>query len=185
LDAREAVAVGRIIPLQGTNGPLYISAMGAFLAGNIPEDCHPKVRALTEYWLSIHPERGLPGRQNFEPCDIPTLLPSIYLVDVRPLSGNLTFRLMGTGLVKLFARDHTGQPFESAYDSGQRSNSYRDIREMIADKQPRWRKAPGYFMKDRDHLTLERVVLPLAADGATVNIVLGMILAHTAGGDLV
>ena len=56
---------------------------------------------------------------------------------------------------------------------------------MIRDKQPRWRKAPGYFMKGRDHLTLERVVLPLARDGSTIDMVLGMILAHTADGRLV
>ncbi len=159
--------------------------MNTLLVGNIPVDCHPKVRALAQYWMSIHPAKGLPGRRHFEPCDIPTLLPSLYLVDVCPQSANLTFRLMGTGLAALFDRDFTGQPFESAYDSGKQSNSYRDIREMIGDRQPRWRKAPGYFMEGRDHLTLERVVLPLAGDGKTIDIVLGMILAHTADGRLV
>ena len=57
--------------------------------------------------------------------------------------------------------------------------------EMLASRQPRWRKAPGYFMKDRDHLTLERVNLPLARDGQTVDIILGMILAHTKSGELI
>ena len=58
-----------------------------------------------------------------------------------------------------------------------------DMTEMLRSRQPRWRKAPGYFKKDRDHLTLERVVLPLAKDGRTVDIFLGMILAHTKGGE--
>jgi hypothetical protein len=159
--------------------------MVAFIAGNIPETCHPKVRELAEYWLSIRPAEGIPGRQHFEPLDIPGLLPNIYLVDVCPRTRTFTFRLMGTALVKLFDRDHTGLPFESAYDSGKRSHSYRDMMEMLASRQPRWRKAPGYFRKDRDHLTLERVVLPLAKDGRTVDIFLGMILAHTKSGELV
>lgn len=159
--------------------------MATFVAGNIPESCHPKVRELAAYWLSIHPARGLPGRQHFEPMDIPALLPHIYLVDVCPETRGFTFRLMGTALAKLFERDYTGLPFEGAYDSGKRSHSYRDMTEMLASRQPRWRKAPGYFMKDRDHLTLERVNLPLARDGQTVDIILGMILAHTKSGELI
>ena len=159
--------------------------MATFVAGNIPESCHPKVRKLAAYWLSIHPPLGLPGRQHFEPMDIPALLPHIYLVDVCPETRGFTFRLMGTALAKLFERDHTGLPFEGAYDSGKRSHSYRDMTEMLASRQPRWRKAPGYFMKDRDHLTLERVNLPLARDGQTVDIILGMILAHTKSGELI
>jgi hypothetical protein len=157
--------------------------MVAFVAGNIPETCHPKVRELAEYWLSIHPAAGIPGRQHFEPLDIPMLLPNLYLVDVCPRTRGFTFRLMGTALVKLFDRDYTGLPFECAYDSGKGSHSYRDMAEMLGSRQPRWRKAPGYFKKDRDHLTLERVVLPLAKDGRTVDIILGMILAHTKGGE--
>ncbi len=156
--------------------------MVAYIAGNVPEGCHPKVRALTEYWLSIHPAEGLPGRQHFDPLDIPTLLPNLYLVDVRPETRRFAFRLMGTALVKLFDRDYTGLPFECAYDSGKRSHSYRDMIEMLRSRQPRWRKAPGYFKRDRDHLTLERVVLPLARDGSTVDIIIGMILAHTKSG---
>lgn len=159
--------------------------MSSFLVGNIPEDCHPKVQALVAYWRSIHPAEGLPGRQHFEPCDIPTLLASLYLIDICSQGSALTFRLMGTRLVDLFEQDYTGQPFENAYDSGKRSNAYRDIQARIRDKQPRWHKAPGYFMKGRDHLTLERVVLPLARDGSTIDMVLGMILAHTADGRLV
>ena len=156
--------------------------MVAFIAGNIPETCHPKVRALTEYWLSIHPAEGIPGRQHFEPLDVPALLPNIYLVDVCPATRTFTFRLMGTALVKLFDRDHTGLPFETAYDGGRRSHSYRDMVGMLSSRQPCWRKAPGYFRKDRDHLTLERVVFPLARDGRTVDIILGLILAHTKSG---
>lgn len=158
--------------------------MAAYLAGNIPADCHPNVRALADYWLSIHPATGLPGRQHFDPSDVPALLSRLYLLDIGLQDRTLTFRLMGTGLVSLFGQDYTGLPFESAYDSGRRSNSYRNIVDMIRDKQPRWRKAPGYFKKDMDHLTLERVVFPLAADSRTVDIVLGMILAHLPNGEL-
>ena len=160
--------------------------MSYVLVGNIPVDCHPKVQALAEYWMSIHPAKGLPGRRHFEPCDIPTLLPSLYLVDVCPQSGEAHVPAHGNGAGRpCSSSDYTGQPFESAYDSGKQSNSYRDIRGDDRRQAAALAQGARLFHEGRDHLTLERVVLPLARDGTTIDIVLGMILAHTADGRLV
>jgi len=159
--------------------------MVAFLVGNIPRDCHSKVQVLAEYWLSIHPGTGLPGRQHFDPCDIPALLPNIFLVDIDAQASRFTWRLMGTALVKIFGRDHTGLPFEGAYRDGTRANAYKAIGKMVATKQPQWRRAPASFATDREYLTMERTVFPLAADGETVNMALGMILAHMPNGEVV
>jgi hypothetical protein len=40
-------------------------------------------------------------------------------------------------------------------------------------------------MRDRDYLTVERVILPLARDGNMVDMAVGMILAHSADGEVV
>ena len=150
--------------------------MSDFITGNVLAACHPKIRELCDYWRSIHPPDHLPGRQHFDPCDVAPLLPDIYLLDVCPQTADLTFRLMGTGLVTLFGHDYTGLPFEQAYTSGKGSYSYRDITDMLETKQPRWRQARAMFAAGRDYLTLERVILPLAKDGTTVDIVLGMVV---------
>jgi hypothetical protein len=159
--------------------------MGAFLVGNIPQDCHPKAKALAGYWLSIHPKTGLPGRQHFDPCDVPALLPNIFLVDIDAQVLRFTWRLMGTALVKIFGRDHTGLPVEGAYRDGTRAHAYQALCAIVATKQPRWRRAPASFATDREYLTMERTVFPLAADGETVNMALGLILAHMPNGEVV
>lgn len=54
---------------------------------------------------------------------------------------------------------------------------------MLVTKEPRWRKANAHFAEQRDHLILERLVLPLARDGENVDMVLGMIIARTVRGE--
>ena len=157
--------------------------MTGYIVGNVPKNCHPKGLQLVLYWRSIHPKGALPGRQHFDPCDVPTLLSQIYLLDVCPGRPEFVFRIMGTGLVSLFGQDYTGQPFIRAYKSGKSSHSYRDILDMLVLREPRWRKANALFAEQRDHLILERLVLPLARDGENVDMVLGMIIARTVSGE--
>lgn len=159
--------------------------MNSFIVGNIPRTCHPKVRLLAEYWQAIHPATGLPGRQHFDPCDIPSILRHLFLIDIDAPHSRFTWRLMGTALVSIFGRDHTGLPLEGAYRAGTRAHSYQALCTVVTTKQPQWRRAPAAFAEDRDYLTMERVVFPLARDGTTVDMALGMILAHQKDGDVV
>lgn len=89
--------------------------MSRIVAGDPPSDCHPKIRDFLNYWVSIHPTEGLPGRQHLEPTDIPALLPNIFMVDILETSADFMFRLMGTRLKEFFGGDFTGKPFVSAF----------------------------------------------------------------------
>jgi hypothetical protein len=151
--------------------------------GNVDNDCHPKVRELVDYWLSIHPSEGLPGRRHFDPVDIPGLLPNICLIDVPTRSTDFSFRLMGTRMVDYYGSDFTGKPFESAYVKHQESQAYIDLCKVVATRLPRWRRGPSAFVKNREHVIVERVFVPLAEDGWTVNIVLALLLAKFGGAD--
>jgi hypothetical protein len=159
--------------------------MADFLVGNIPVDCDPHVRDLVEYWLSIHPSVGLPGRQRLDPCDIPPLLPNLALVDVQRDPLQFTWRLMGTAVVRLFARDHTGLPFEGAYQKRKGSYAYLDACRLIDTPEPRWRKDRASFMRDRKYLIVERAFFPLARDGSKIDVILGIIIAHTESGEAI
>lgn len=144
--------------------------------GNLPEDCHPKVRQLLNYWLSIHPPAGLPGRRHLDPLDIPLLLPNICLVDAPTPGADFSFRLMGSRVEAFFGGNFTGKPFVSAYIKNHRSQAYVDMCEILADRRPRWRRGPAGLIRNRDYVEIERVYLPLAADGDTVDMILGLIL---------
>lgn len=153
--------------------------------GPVPESCHPKIRAVYDYWLSIHPAEGLPGRQHFDPLDIPALLANIYLIDVAPDGAEFTFRLMGTRAEAFFGANYTGQPVRNAYVSDHNSRTYADIAAMLKDRLPRWRRGPTYYVRNRELALVERVYLPLARDAATVDIVLGLVVARALDSDFV
>ena len=159
--------------------------MADFLVGNIPVDCNPHVRDLAEYWLAIHPSHGLPGRQHLDPCDIPSLLPNLVLVDIRRDPLKFTWRLVGTGVVRIFARDHTGLSFEGAYHKGKGSHAYMDACRLIGTSEPQWRKDRASFMRDRKYLIVERAFFPLARDGNKVDVIIGIIIAHTESGEAI
>ena len=65
----------------------------------LPPDCHPKIAATAEYWHSLAPGEGFPGRQHIDPTDIPGLLPGVWLIDVQRNPLSFMFRIVGTGVV--------------------------------------------------------------------------------------
>jgi hypothetical protein len=151
--------------------------------GNIPQDCHSKVRLLLDYWLSIHPPAGLPGRRHLDPMDIPLLLPNICLIDAPTPAADFSFRLMGSRVETFFGGNFTGKPFVSAYIKNQRSRAYVDMCGMLEDRRPRWRRGPAELVENREYVEIERVFLPLAEDGTKVSIILGLLLAKLGDGD--
>lgn len=84
--------------------------------GNIPGNCHPKTRQLLEYWHSVHPEHGLPGRQHIDPVRFPNLLPNIRLIDVVGTPRRFRVRLTGDRIREHFGEYHVGQFLDEAFD---------------------------------------------------------------------
>ncbi len=142
----------------------------------LPRDCAPKIRALFDYWQSIHPEGGLPGRQHLDPLDIPQLLPNIWMVDVTRNPLRFRFRLVGTEIVKFVGRDVTGlwlDEFFEGYETSEASHAHRNC--ALAGE-PAYRKGDVLFNPGRADLEAERIYLPLAQDGKEVDILLVMTL---------
>src|SRR5260370_24175935 len=74
-----------------------------------------KLKRLYDYWLSIHPHAGLPGRQHFDPTAIPDLLPYIFMVDIERNPLRFKYRLVGTEYVRMIGRDLTGRYLDEAH----------------------------------------------------------------------
>lgn len=143
----------------------------------LPEDAAPKIRALYDYWGSIHPAAGgLPGRQHLDPLDIPQLLPSIWMVDVRPAPLRFRFRLVGTAIVKFTGRDATGLWLDQVYPDYENTVAFRIHRDCVAKGEPAYRKSKVLSNPGRDFVEAERVYLPLAGNGQDVDILLIMTL---------
>lgn len=142
----------------------------------LPPNAAPKIRALFDYWQKIHPEAGLPGRQHFDPMDIPQLLPNIWMIDVKQEPLCFRFRLVGTEIVKFTGRDATGLSLGEVYPEYKTTNAYRLHCNCVQSGEPAYRKSGVLSNPGREHIEAERIYLPLAENGERVDILLVMTL---------
>lgn len=136
---------------------------------------HPKVHGLFEYWHSIRPDSAsLPGRAHFEPLAIPALLPRLILLDVVGRPARFRYRLIGTRMVDALADDFTGRWLDEAHAKpGGDTPVFPSYEQVVRDGRFDWRRGAPHFAGYIDRCTeLERIFLPLAADGRTVDMIL-------------
>lgn len=135
---------------------------------------HPALRALFDYWSARRGGAGLPARRDIDPLDIPALLPHLMLIDVQSAAAHtpeLRFRLVGTALVRHFGRDTTGLPVEEGYMGSDWGKILPDYRYVISRRRPCLRHNRGVG-RDRRSFDYKRLLLPLAADGDAVDMIL-------------
>lgn len=138
-----------------------------------PEQMHPTVRALYHHWRAIHPARGLPGRQHFDPTAVPRLLANVWLVDVARDPLRFFYRVMGTALVEAGAPVRTGQWLhEAVADQATRARMEAFMTQAVETRAPNWRRGVPTIYHHRHVSELEVIVLPLARDGRTVDALL-------------
>jgi hypothetical protein len=137
----------------------------------IPSDCDPKIAAVVRYWQSIKPEDALPGRQHFDPTDIPNLLHCVWLVDVRRSPLSFAFRLVGTSVVEFFGRDPTGQGLRDVFENFEDTVAYKDFCQIVETGALRWRRGAPVLSHMPKFSRLERVYLPFARDGKEVDMI--------------
>jgi hypothetical protein len=142
--------------------------------------CHAKIAAIFRYWRDLRPGEGLiPGRQHFDPASVPTLLPCIRLYDVHRDPWRFRYRLMGTDLVRQIGRDMTGKWFGDDVPDAQHTKSYRDLLFVAAGKGISYHRGyPVFAHAHKDHLSSERILLPLARNGIDVDMILGLSVLH-------
>jgi PAS domain len=150
---------------------------GAWTGYRIPEDCtgwHPLVRQFYEYCRSVTPEGRLPGRQHIAPEAIPIFLSRLWMLDVCRDPLRFRYRLCGTELVRSLGREVTGLWLDEAHPQlGANPDSRERFRFMVETGSPTWRKGPPLWSRDPEHRVIETCIVPLAADGKTVDKMLG------------
>jgi hypothetical protein len=137
-----------------------------------PEDCHPKIREAYAYWRRIHPESGLPGRQHFEPTEIPGLLRHVRLLDVEGTPPRFKVRIAGTQYGERLGSDATGCYLDTLFEGFEGSRFHRALLRVVEQKSPVWRRGPLQWFSREQYSGVERIHLPLARDSRTVDMVL-------------
>lgn len=146
---------------------------------------HPKIRTLIEYWLSIRPaEAAVPGRVHFEPLDVPALLPNLWLADVeRAPALRFRYRLVGTHIARAFDGDPTGAYLDTLTPGSRDDRVEASLGTVATTGQASWRAGRPRLWRLHDYVRIERIYLPLAGDGRTVDMILAATLFLDRYGD--
>jgi len=134
----------------------------------------PMLRAAHDLWSANLKGRTLPARADFDPVDMPKLLPHIILVDIEHPGPRLRVRLSGTNVVNVFGGDYTGQYLDEIDFGDARPKILHDYLFAVDARRPlfsdhKFRRLSGTY------LNIERVILPLSDDDETVNILMAVL----------
>ena len=145
------------------------------------EHWHPDVQTIFSYWRQRHPANGLPGRQHIDPLDVVRLLPGVWLLDVQREPFRLRYRLVGTRITESIGREVTGLWMDEAHPDAPSVPGYFDrYRAVVETAQPSWRKGRPQLYIHEDYSHLENILLPLARDGTTVDMLFVLTAIHEA-----
>jgi PAS domain len=136
---------------------------------------NPLIARFFEYWLSIAPTGRLPGRQHFDPLDIADLMPRVWILDVVLEAGRPRFRyrLVGTMEVQTLEREVTGRWLDEVHPQvAAKPDGFARFTYIAETGKPTYRKGPVTFVHRKDDRIVENCMLPLARDGAVVDMIM-------------
>jgi hypothetical protein len=149
-----------------------------------PAGANAKILALHDYWRRIAPGPGvLPGRQHMHPTDIPRLLPNVWLVDVAGKPAQFRMRLIGSALQQAGIPHKPGDVVGGPVPPAHRQAALSDFRFAAATRQPVWFKGSPLVPHAKEVYEIERIYLPLAADGVSVDVLLCMTVFYKSTGE--
>jgi len=122
------------------------------------------------YWQGLAAGR-LPSRAMIDPAVIPDLLPHVVIHGVQREPLDFLYRLVGTEVRRHMAAERTGQWMSQIPGQGPESRIWANLVSIVATAQPIINRTP-YEGPLKDIVVMETVQLPLAADGATVDMIL-------------
>jgi hypothetical protein len=140
------------------------------------EATDPRFMRFFQYWQSRAPPGKLPGRRHFDPpFEIPDLLPSIVLYEVVRSGERLRFkfRLVGTLVVEMAGFEPTGKYADEIHLAPRRHSIQAALEGVVRNKQAHYWQVPIAFA-GREYIAYQRLALPLAADGETVDMIFGL-----------
>lgn len=135
---------------------------------------HPKITQILDYWRAKTPPGRLPGRQHIDPMELRQLLPLLWLLDVQREPFRLRYRLVGTAVADAMGQDFTGRWMDEVHPhlAGGGSAYLDRYRAVAATGVPSWRRGTPRLWFNEEHKEIENIVLPLAADGVQVDVLM-------------
>jgi len=141
-----------------------------------PDD--PDFLDLWRLWELKRGNRPLPSRSDLEPWEFKPLLPDIFLVDVLPPPARYRFRLLGESVVRFHGHNFTGRTFQECFQPLAAAQLTALFDAVVAGRAPIFRTGAAYWWTEKQYEMYQSCAFPLAADGRTVNMIIGAIKFH-------
>jgi hypothetical protein len=171
--------------LGGGGGQEAVGGGEVYSSAVVPPEGDKRIWRIFDYWRRISPsETVLPGRQHLEPLDLPEVLRWVWLVDVQREPLRFRYRLVGTGHRDAMGADLTGRWVDEVFPGFARLRAHADLVAAAGGETRYCRRAPELPV-EKGLVRMERVVLPLARDGVTVDMLLGLSLFTRADGSVI
>ena len=128
---------------------------------------------LLRLWELKRGARLMPSRADFDPAELTTLLPDIFLVDVLPPPAHYRFRLMGENVVSFHGGNFSGKTFLECFEPRSAALLIALFDSVVEGRAPIFRTGEAYWWSDKKYSAFECCYFPLSADGRDVNMVIG------------
>ena len=133
---------------------------------------HPKIRAFAAYWQSKRGQRRAPARADIDPSELGPFLPHMYMLDVLP-GPRVKVRLLGTEAMQSGGVDYTGRFADEVLPPDRYAELQQEVDDVLGHFVLRY-KISDLSWQGRPHARYHRLMMPLSADQATVNILIGV-----------
>lgn len=119
------------------------------------------------YWQSIRGDRQAPQRIDFDPADIPRLLPNVVFLDVIDSGSNFRFRVIGDAVRSASHGNYTGQMVDSLPHITDDGPLMTALRKAVVTRQPVHASVP-YTGPVKEVTLREHLVMPLTGENGEV-----------------
>lgn len=130
------------------------------------------VLRLLIYWREICVERRFPSFGDVDPCEIPSIWPSAFVLDVAGHRDDPLFRIAGPKYAPFAARPLMGAPVSRAPANSVIEKSVAFFREVL-DKEVPITRGGELFRPNGAKVLYRSILLPMSDDGKAVSGLLG------------
>ena len=138
---------------------------------------NPVLSFFFNLWNARRGDRAMPARAQFTMRDMAPHLGWVSFIDVLPKLEEFRFRLVGSRVAQYFLGDGTGKTVREAFAGSPPrfvENVLKLYRAPCTTKRPVRIIGPGGFLKDVYFPDYDALYLPLAEDGANVNMLMNV-----------
>jgi len=128
---------------------------------------HPVLREAYDYWCRKRGSRTMPSRKDIAPEEMKSYLPRVMLIDVRRDPLDFVYRVFGSVIAEAHGKEYTGKSARALEPAGFADLIWRQYLEALEAKAPRLHAI--HLQSGGKYMNYQRLTLPLASDGETVD----------------